>query len=427
MARCCPLAEPSGGLAVDLLVVGAGPGGSAASIEAARRGLDVLVVDKARFPRDKCCGDGLTAGALRRLEDLGLDPASVPSWQPVDRVAIRAPSGREQRFPLPADGLFAVVARRSELDAALVARARDAGAEVLEGHELIDLEVDRTSGRGPGRTPIRATVRAGGTIRSIRASHLVAADGMWSPTRKLLGLDPGGYRGEWHAFRQYLTGVTGRAGRDLLVWFEPDLLPGYAWSFPLAGGVANVGFGILRQPGRSVQGMGRLWPELLARPHVAEALGPDARPEAPHRAWPIPARLGGLPHTAGPVMFVGDALAAADPMTGEGIGQAIETGQLAAESIALHPADPDGVADHYRRTLDRGMARDHRLADRLSGVLAAERGADLAVRIAGATPWTRRNFARWLFEDYPRAALLTPRRWRRDLFRTPGAYRNRSG
>jgi geranylgeranyl reductase family protein len=417
--------------AVDVLVVGAGPGGSTAAIEATRRGLDTLIVDKATFPRDKCCGDGLTAGALRRLEQLGLDPGSVPSWQPVDRMTIRPPSGRERCFPLPARGQFAAVARRSELDAALVELARAVGADIQEGHELVGLEVDdgvvSRSGAMSRRgrlAPVRATIAAGNHRIVVEADQLVAADGMWSPTRKLLGLDPGPYRGEWHAFRQYHTGVTGRAATDLLVWFEPDLLPGYAWSFPLAGGVANIGFGILREPGRSVQPMKRLWPELLARPHVVEALGPEARPEAPHRAWPIPARLGRLPVAAGPILFVGDALGAADPMTGEGIGQAIETGQAAIEAIADHRGDPAAAAVHYRSTLDRGMARDHRLAAGLSAVLANRRGVDVAVRVAGTSGWTRRNFARWLFEDYPRAVLATPHRWHRGLFTSPGAYRS---
>ncbi|MEL6982865.1 MAG: NAD(P)/FAD-dependent oxidoreductase, partial [Actinomycetota bacterium] len=270
--------------------------------------------------------------------------------------------------------------------------------------------------------PVTAQVTTESGTRTISARHLIAADGMWSPTRKLLGLDDGAYRGEWHAFRQYFTGVTGRAARELLVWFEPDLLPGYAWSFPLAGGVANVGFGILRTPGQSVQPMKQLWPDLLARPHVVEALGPDAEPESGHRAWPIPARLGRLPVAEGPVLFIGDALAAADPMTGEGIGQAIETGQAAIEAIAENPGDRTAAAEQYRSLLDKGMARDHQLASGLGRVLQSRRGAEGAVRIAGATAWTRRNFARWLFEDYPRAALVTPHRWHRRLFTSPGAY-----
>jgi len=412
---------------VDVLVVGGGPGGSAAAIEGAGRGLDVLVVDKATFPRDKCCGDGLTTGALRRLEDLGLDPVTVPSWQPIGDVHLRAPSGRERSFPLPVeDGLFAAVARRSELDAALVELARRAGAAVAEGHELIALAAGgdhpADSGWSTRGHPVTATIRAGKRTMRIQARYVVAADGMWSPTRKLLGLDPGGYRGEWHAFRQYFSGVDGRAARDLMVWFEPELLPGYAWSFPVAGGVANVGFGMRREPGRSVQEMKRLWPELLGRPHIAEALGPSARPEAPHRAWPIPARLGRLPVADGRVLFVGDALAAADPMTGEGIGQALETGQAATLAVADHIADPEAVVERYRSGLARGMGRDHRLARRLSTVLSSRRGAELALSIAAATGWTRRNFVRWLFEDYPRAVLLTPGRWGSRPFGTPGAF-----
>ena len=107
----------------------------AAAIELVRAGRDVVVVDKARFPRDKCCGDGLTTAALRHLETLGLDPASVPSWRPVETAWVRSPSGREVGFPLPHEqGQFAAVAPRVELDAALVDVARHAGVTVHDGH-----------------------------------------------------------------------------------------------------------------------------------------------------------------------------------------------------------------------------------------------------------------------------------------------------
>ena len=82
-------------------------------------------------------------------------------------------------------------------------------------------------------------------------------------------------RGEWHAFRQYAGNVTGPAANRLLVWFEPDLLPGYAWSFPLPGNRVNIGFGVLRDGERRVQDMASLWRDLLARPHVVEALGSE--------------------------------------------------------------------------------------------------------------------------------------------------------
>ena len=91
---------------------------------------------------------------------------------------------------------------------------------------------------------------------------------MWSPLRKLLGLATPGYLGEWHAFRQYFHQTTGPASRRLWVWFEPDLLPGYAWSFPLPDGRANVGFGVLRGRGRRTQDM---------KAAVAGAPGPAPR------------------------------------------------------------------------------------------------------------------------------------------------------
>ena len=97
--------------------------------------------------------------------------------------------------------------------------------------------------------------------------------------------------GEWHAFRQYFTNVTGTAADKMIVWFEPSILPGYVWSFPLGGGRANVGFGITRDAGTHTSSMNAQWPALLTTAHIAAALGEHAVAESPHRAWPIPARV----------------------------------------------------------------------------------------------------------------------------------------
>lgn len=437
----------------DVVVVGAGPAGAAAAIRLAEAGRQVVVVDKARFPRDKICGDGLTTGALRLLEDLGVDAGAIASWMPVSDIHVGGPKGHTVTFPLPRDrGRYAVVARRIDVDHALVERVRASGATVIEGASITSVD------DGPGSVTATFAVSAdlepaGGptgdeghaeaTARSLTvdARYLIAADGMWSPTRKLVGDAEPGYLGEWHAFRQYFADVGPKA-RDLWVWFEADLVPGYVWSFPLPDGRANVGFGIQRGGKVATREMKALWPDILARPHIAAVLGPDAVPEDRHQAWPIPARVDRVELARGRVLWVGDAAAATDPMTGEGIGQALLTGVLAADAVlrcapgisgASHPSPTHGstpreaaeVRARYEVAVKRELVPDHKMSMLLVRALKHRKGARAAIRVAGLTPWTRRNFARWLFEDEPRAIAVTPRRWHRRFLARDGAYAQR--
>jgi geranylgeranyl reductase family protein len=399
----------------DLLVVGAGPAGVAAALEAHRLGRRALVVDKAAFPRDKICGDGLTAGALRLLASLGLDVRELPSYEPVHETVLVTPGGGDIVLPLPTDGLHAAVVRRVELDAALVALARERGVEVVEGAEVVGARTAGTQLAGDARAELDLADGA-----TLRAPWVVAADGHWSPVRRLLGAAGSGARlGTWHAFRQYFSGVT---DRRLWVVFDADLLPGYAWVFPVAGGGANVGFGLLRGGPAPTDGksLARVWEGLVDRPGVRRALGPDAQPEGRRQAWPIPADYSRVALTHGRFLFAGDAANVVDPMTGEGIAQALETGVLAARAIATHV--PAAVPGHYRDSVDATLGADLRFAGLLQQVLRFPAGARVALTAAGATPWTRRNFARWMFEDYPRALLVTPRRWHRGMFTPAGNY-----
>jgi menaquinone-9 beta-reductase len=397
---------------VDVLVVGGGPAGSAAATALARAGRKVMVVDKVTFPRDKCCGDGLTTLALRELESLGLSPGEVSNWQTVDGAWVRSPGGREIRLPLPRNGTFAATAPRVELDAALLDVTRRAGAEVCDGCALtsITLKADH----------VAVDVDR---VGAVRARYVVAADGMWSPTRKLLGVDQSGYLGEWHAVRQYACDVTGPAAERLYVWFEADLLPGYVWSFPLPNGRVNVGFGVPRSSERHGKQLKALWPALLDRPHIAAALGDRAQLEGRSMAWPIPAGIDRAVLSHHRTLFVGDAAMATDIMTGEGIGQALLTGRLAAEAIIGSGAmQPDDAVARYESSVAHHLFADHRMSVRLGKVLAGERGTEKALRLVDTNDWTRRNFARWMFEDEPRAIALTPSRWHRRFLRQPGPY-----
>jgi geranylgeranyl reductase family protein len=395
----------------DLLVVGAGPAGAAAALTAHTRGLDVVVIDKATFPRDKTCGDGLTASALRLLEGLGIETPSVPGYLTIDETVLVSPSGHEVVLPLPDDGAHSAVVPRADLDAALVARIRATGIELLEACTATQLQ--------PGADGAQVTLSEG---RVLTARWVIAADGHFSSVRRMLDPTDGPDLGTWHAVRQYFSGVT---ERRQWVLFDRDLLPGYVWMFPLPGDRANVGFGVLRGDQRGTgKEMAARWRDVLDRPRLREVLGPDAEPEGPHKAWPIPAAYtkDRLVEHGAPVLYTGDAAAVVDPMTGEGIAQALETGILAAECIARGDT-ADHVRARYQHGVDRALGRDLRFATALQRVLRSPVGARAAIRAAGLTDWTRRCFARWMFEDYPRALLLTPDRWHRGVFTAPGAYR----
>lgn len=395
---------------VETVVVGAGPAGAAAAHRLATAGREVLLLDKSTFPRDKFCGDGLTTLCLRQLEDMGVSVSELPSFAPVHGAVIRSPKGRVLDIPLPGGpGLFAAVARRTELDALLVDHALSAGAHSRFGVKVIAANASTDA--------ITIHTDDGSMIE---AQHCIAADGMWSPMRKHLGLEISGYRGEWHAFRQYFENVDVQAQTELWIWFEPDVLPGYVWSFPIGGGRANVGFGILRGGDITTQQMKTLWPDLLSRPHIRSVLGTNATPEAPHRAWPIPARVDAVPLTGPRTLFVGDAAAACDTLTGEGIGQALLTGRAAAVAL-LETQQFAAAASNYREAIEDELFADHKMAEICGSLLSNQRVTEMALGLIGTSGWTRRNFGRWMFEDYPRAVIATPRRWRRGMFTGSGA------
>ena len=191
------------------------------------------------FPRDKCCGDGLTTLALRELEPLGLDPATVPSWQTVDDAVAALAVGP--------GGAAAAARRRAVRRDRAAARARRRSRRPRprrRGHGARRPRADAPSAsRRPRRRP---TSTASGTVRRPlrrrRRRHVVAGAQAARPRRgrlprRVARLPP--VRGD----------VTGPAADRLYVWFEPDLLPGYAWSFPLPDGRANLGFGVLRDGG----------------------------------------------------------------------------------------------------------------------------------------------------------------------------------
>ena len=236
----------------------------------ARRRATSSLIDKATFPRDKCCGDGLTTGALRRLEALGLDPSTMPSWQIVDDVVVRSVSGR--------------TVRRSRCRATAASTRRSCAApNSTPRWSTWRAPRAPTCARAARsrRSPTRGRRRAGRDVDggdAIDADYVIGADGVWSTVRKLTGAaDEPGYLGEWHAFRQYRKATDRRLARPVGACSKRTCgraTRGRSRSPTTSSTSASASCANRASQRRD---LGRRFRDVLERPHVAAVLGDVGR------------------------------------------------------------------------------------------------------------------------------------------------------
>ena len=340
----------------DLIVVGAGPAGSVAALSAlrARPGASVLLLDRADFPRDKSCGDGIAPHVLDVLSRLGVEDV-VADHRPVSRLTIGYPTG----VGTAASGLMARPARvvpSAVFDARLVAAACAAGA-VLRRHTVRSLDVH------PDLVVLDG---------ALSARTVVAADGAGSTVRRRLGLPVNGPGHLAVAIRGYAPVRADLAGEQRITLGREDW-PEYAWSFPVGDGRANIGYGAVLRGGRPLTRA-----RLLGR---LDELLPGVSPGAQSwRAHHLPLSSGRPRQPDGRVLLVGDALSLVNPMTGEGIYYAVLSGALAG--AAAHLGADAGAT--YRRALGARLGPTLRSLTAASQLSRVPRVMDAAVRAAAA-------------------------------------------
>jgi geranylgeranyl reductase family protein len=315
----------------DVLVVGAGPAGSAAAAWAARAGLDVTLVDAETFPRDKPCGDGLTPRAIAELDALG---ASQWITTRARNAGLRAAGfGQTLYLPWPGGSLpnYGSAAPRLQLDDAIRKVALEAGVTPVEGLRATDVDRDER-----GRVVAVLFTDAEKNATRIHCHRLIVADGVRSQLGRVLGR-------EWHRSTAY--GVAARAyissGRSDDPWIsshlelrgtQNELLSGYGWIFPLGDGDVNIGVGTLATDKHPADVNLRQLTN-----HYTDQQREDWELDGELRAtWSAMLPMGGaVSGVAGPNwMLVGDAAGCVNPLNGEGIDYGLETGHLAAQLLA---------------------------------------------------------------------------------------------
>ncbi|MGY1718562.1 geranylgeranyl reductase family protein [Blastococcus sp. SYSU DS0552] len=354
--------------AADVVVVGAGPAGSSAAWHLVRAGLDVALLEKADFPREKVCGDGLTPRGVQALHDMGVQ-TSGPDW--VRRRGLRVHGGgrvAEVDWPRlatwPDHGL---VRTRRELDAHLADHARRAGARLVTGVTVTGPVLD-DDGRVAG---VRGEAGADREAVTWRAPLVVSAEGLSGRLAKSLGLLRRTDRPLGVALRRY---VRSRRSDDDYLDIAFDLtaegptresMPGYGWIFGMGDGTANVGYGLLdtrRGTGADRRSVLRRWLDLFP---AEEGLGEDDA-VGPLRGAGLPMALSRGPAYTRGLLLAGDAAGTVNPCNGEGISAALESGRMAAEVAAAALRCPIGTAREavLRRYPDRlraELGRHHRL------------------------------------------------------------------
>jgi geranylgeranyl reductase family protein len=325
----------------DVLVVGAGPAGSIAALVLARAGARVALVDKARFPRDKACGDFVGPRGLQVLADLGVPE---PPGLDVGDMVVVGPTGRRVVLPCFDGDSYPGRARavpRVLLDDALRAAALEAGAQPVEGR------AGEPTGSGDGLDGFALDDGP-----PVRADFVIGADGATSHVAKTAGLVEEA-RVLWgFAVRCYLDQPVALPAITLWEQTPWRAFPGYGWIFPGPDGMANLGVGVGTRADRQAGSEAvRVLPAYLR--HLAElgllARVPDGTGPRRLGGWLKMGMVGTVP-SAGRVLLVGDAAGLVNPLQGEGIAQAMTSGRSAAEAIL---GAPGNAADEYRYRLAR--------------------------------------------------------------------------
>ena len=396
----------SSGRACDVLIIGAGPAGTAAASVLADAGIRVLLTDQHNFPREKVCGDGLIPDAMRALDALGVGEQVRARAYPVTSIRAFAPNRTQIDVPLAAACLS-----RLELDQILLEHALAKGVELLSPLRLVRVAANEDEVNG-------AVFEQVGTDRQIEVSARLTllATGAASHPLEIAGL----------CTRKHPSGFAARAyfehkdqaliGDRLCISFDAGMCPGYGWIFPMPGGLLNVGTGYFHDgahapPSGNVRSLFNLF---MSQFPIAQRIAGEGRQITPLKGAPLRTGLEGARFGRPGLLAIGEASGSTYALSGEGIGKAMETAMFAARLgvVALSEGGTRwaSLVDDYAT----GMNRDYRPRFRTYAIaqdfLVHPKVVNFLAGRAATSPEIRKRLGGVLTEEVsPRDVFKLPR------------------
>ena len=376
----------------DAIVVGAGPSGSSCAALLARKGCRVLLIDKARFPRDKTCGDAIGGKALNVLCELGLEAAlREKGFMRNSGVVFSSPAGDEVEIPLLRDGnemSGGFVCRRKEFDNILFENVKKL-CETLE-----ETAVEELVWEGSRAVGVKAKTKNGETL-SFRAKVVIGADGASSTVARKTACAQ--YKPEHmcSAMRGYYSGVDGLRG-NVEIHFLPECMPGYFWIFPLSESEANVGVGmLLPEISRRKLNLSRVLQACLESPKFAQRFK-GAKLEGAPSGWSLPLASAKRRCAGNGFVLLGDAASLIDPFSGEGVGNGMKSAKIAAGLLA--PAIATGNVSEsdclaYEKALWKEIGADVQTSHTMQRLGMHRQLLNMVIGKAKRSEWLRNELA----------------------------------
>ena len=402
----------------DLIIVGAGPAGSGAALYAAQYGLSVLLLDKAKFPRDKICGDAISGKSMMVLRELGLleEAKKLPSAY-IDSVIFGSPTFNTVQIPLQANekkGLPpGLVIRREIFDGFLFDKAAKVVDGVRENFEVTELlfEDSRVSG------VVGKDLNSGEILR-FEAKITIGADGFNSVVARATQCFDNNPEHWVVALRQYYKNVKG-LDKQVELHYLDEVQPGYLWIFPAGNGWANVGVGMLQDTLKKRRiNLKKILKDAVENPVFRDRFAGAEAVEEP-RGWNLPVGSLHRKNYGHGFMLLGDAAGLIDPFTGEGIGNALFSAKIACqtaqEAVKANDFSEDFLA-RYDRDLWQALGDELSLSSKLQRIGRNRFLLNMVINKASGNKEVREIISGMMADQVPKTKLINPLFYLRLLF-----------